>query len=157
MSMTRYAALAQVCLIALTLGACASLPRMDDAENTAGKRFEPVPERGVLYVYRESPFGFAVTLPTSVDGRVVGSLGSDTWYRLELTPGRHEVTCHAENTPTHALYVFANEVKFVEVAIQFGIMQPRCRVFEPTDEVGRKSVQGGRGLRPAVQLSAAAP
>lgn len=136
-------------LIALALGACATLPRMDDAENAVGKRFEPVPERSVLYIYRESPFGLAVVLPTALNGRVIGSLGSDTWYRVEVAPGRHEVTCHAENKGAATVDVVASQVAFVEVAIQFGFMQPRCRVFVPTDEVGRRSVLGGRGLRAA--------
>jgi hypothetical protein len=148
-------ALARITLIALALGACATLPTMDEAENAAGKRFEPVLERGVLYVYRESPFGLAVVLPTSIDGRMIGSLGSDTWYRLEVTPGSHEIACHAENTGRTSVDVAAGQVRFVEVAIQFGFMQPRCRVFVPTDEVGRKSVMGGRRLRPAIDGTAA--
>ncbi|MBM3621099.1 MAG: DUF2846 domain-containing protein [Alphaproteobacteria bacterium] len=145
------AALTRVSLIALALSACATLPRMDEAENAAGKRFEPVLERGVLYVYRESPFGFAVVLPTSIDGRMIGSLGSDTWYRLEVTPGSHEIACHAENTGKMSVDVAAGEVRFVEVAIQMGFIQPRCRVFVPGDAVGRKSVLGGKRLRPAIE------
>ena len=149
--MGAFTALVRASLIALTMSACATLPRMDEAENTAGKRFEPVLERGVLYVYRESPFGFAVVLPTSIDGRMIGSLGSDTWYRLEVAPGSHEIACHAENTGRMTLDVAAGEVRFVEVAIQMGFIQPRCRVFAPSDEVGRKSVLGGKRLRPATE------
>jgi hypothetical protein len=147
--MKMLSAAARGSLIALMLSGCATVPVMEEAQNTSGKRFEPIPERGVLYVYRESPFGLAVTLPTSLDGRLIGPLGSDTWYRMEVTPGRHDIACHAGNTGTAAVDVAAGEVRFVEVAIQMGFMQPRCRVFVPTDEVGRKSVLGGKRLRPA--------
>jgi hypothetical protein len=143
-------------IIAVALVGCTALPTMDEAENSSGKRFEPVPDRGVLYIYRESPFGLAVVLPTSLDSRLLGSLGSDTYFRMEVEPGRHEVTCQGENTGAAAIDVAANQVAFVEVAIQFGFIRPRCRVFVPSDQVGRKSVMGARRLRPAFGATAAA-
>lgn len=86
-----WSTLAGFVLAALALVACASVPLAPRNLDAAAKRFDP-PQPGLaaLYVVREGSF---VTTPVAilVDQRSAGTLGYDTYLRIELTPGRHYV------------------------------------------------------------------
>ena len=70
---------------------CSGVPMAAGDLDAAAKRFEPPrPGMGALYVVRE---GYLVISPTAVmiDQRQVGRLGYDTFLRVELPPGIHDV------------------------------------------------------------------
>jgi hypothetical protein len=78
-------------LAAFALTACAGVPLAPYNVDAAAKRFElPRPGLAALYVVREGSF---VTAPVAVliDQRPAGSLGYDTYLRVELAPGWHDV------------------------------------------------------------------
>jgi hypothetical protein len=78
-------------LTALVLVACTDVPLAPRGLDEAAKRFEP-PQPGLasLYVVREGTF---VSTPVAllIDRRRAGLLGYDTYFRLELPPGGHDV------------------------------------------------------------------
>lgn len=117
-----------------------------DAE---GKRFEPPPAGGsALYIYRESVFAAAYSLPVSLGPRQLGSLATDTWLRVDLAPGTYEVTCTTdEKTDTVPVTLAPGETRYVEAATRVGWFGPRCGVFEVSLEKGRQAVTAGRRVQ----------
>jgi hypothetical protein len=78
-------------LAVLALAACTDVPLASRALDETAKRFEPPPPGfAALYVVRE---GTLVSTPVTLllDRRRTGLLGYDTYFRLELPPGSHDV------------------------------------------------------------------
>jgi hypothetical protein len=107
---------------ALMLAACGDgVPMAPTASDLAAKRFEPPPQPSLaaLYIVREGTF---VSTPVAVlvDQRRIGNLAYDTYLRIELPPGWHDVRVRDLDTG-HQLAVTniqlgPGDVRFVSVA-----------------------------------------
>lgn len=107
-------------LLVLAVAACTSVPLAPREADTAAKRFEP-PRSGwaALYIVRE---GYMISdeVAVLVDLRPVGSLAYDTYLRLELPPGQHDV--RAENIENRqplavtTVRLAPGEIRFVSIA-----------------------------------------
>ena len=77
--------------VALAVAACTSVPLASREVDAAAKRFEPpAPGRGALYIVREG-YMLSDEIAVVVDQQPVGTLAYDTYLRLELPPGQHDV------------------------------------------------------------------
>ncbi len=75
-------------LIVTALAGCVQLP--PTPADTQAKRFEPVPDKAVVYVVRQ-PMDSIVAGGLMLDnGEQVTTLGG-TYYRWEVTPGAHRI------------------------------------------------------------------
>ena len=106
--------------VALTVAACTSVPLAPREADAAAKRFEPPgPGRAALYIVRE---GYVISdeIAVMVDQRPVGTLAYDTYLRLELPPGQHDVRAESiENRQPLAVTTVQlgiGEVRFVTLA-----------------------------------------
>ena len=107
-------------VMALAVAACTSVPLAPRDADTAAKRFDsPAPGRAALYIVRE---GYMISdeVAVLVDQRAAGTLAYDTYLRLELAPGRHDV--RAENIENRqplavtTVQLAAGEIRFVTIA-----------------------------------------
>jgi hypothetical protein len=105
---------------ALVLAACTSVPLAPREADAAAKRFDPPPPGlGALYIVRE---GYMISdeIAVLVDQRPVGVLVYDTYLRLDLPPGQHDV--RAENIESRqplavtTVRLGAGEIRFVTMA-----------------------------------------
>lgn len=107
-------------LVLAVAAACTSVPLASREADTAAKHFEP-PASGwaALYVVREG-YMLSDEVAVLVDQRPVGTLAYDTYLRLELPPGQHDV--RAENIENRqplavtTVQLAADEVRFVTIA-----------------------------------------
>ena len=129
-----------------SVSACASVPMAPADLDTQGKRFQAPPsEKAAFYIYRESVFGGAYSVNVTMGQRALGALGADTWFLVDVEPGQYDMRCSAgEGSDSKVVAIATGEIRYVEVAIRMGVMQPRCAVFEVTAEQGRNAVMGGK-------------
>ena len=111
-------------LLALFLGfsllaGCASVPLSDPAADTAAKQFAPVPDKSVLYIYRNETFGAAVSMDVAVDSKAIGQTASKTFFRLVLDPGHHTVISQG-NGDKLELDTQAGQVYYVWQEVKMG-------------------------------------
>jgi hypothetical protein len=106
--------------LALVVAACTSVPLASPEADAAAKRFDlPARGRAILYIVRE---GYMISdeVAVVVDQRPVGSLAHDTYLRLDLPPGQHDV--RAENIENRqplavtTVQLAAGEIRFVTIA-----------------------------------------
>lgn len=129
----------------VALSGCASVPMASVDLDAQGKRFqEPPAGKAALYVYRESSFNAAFSINVSLGQRVLGALGADTWFLIDVEPGQYDVRCNAENSDSKMVAIAAGETRFVEVAARLGMSQPRCAVFEVNSSQGQKAITNGK-------------
>lgn len=132
--------------LALILPACASVPMASADADVQGKSFVPPPPgKAALYVYRESVFGAAKLLAVSAGQRALGSLAADTWFRVDLDPGRYDMRCSGgENSESTIVQLATGETRFVEAAVRMGMFAHRCGIFEVPPDKGRAAILAGR-------------
>jgi hypothetical protein len=106
--------------VALAVAACTSVPLASREVDAAAKRFEPpAPGRGALYIVREG-YMLSDEIAVVVDQQPVGTLAYDTYLRLELPPGQHDVRAESiENRQPLAVTTVQlgiGEIRFVTLA-----------------------------------------
>ena len=77
-------------LLAFSLVACAPLP--PSPADLQAKRFEPLPDKGVIYLFRNHPDFSDEGTALTVDGSMQGTTYPGTYMRLELPPGVHLIS-----------------------------------------------------------------
>lgn len=107
-------------VVALAIASCTSVPLAPRETDVAAKRFEPpAPGRGALYIVRE---GYMISdeVAVLVDQRPAGSLAYDSYLRLELPPGQHDVRAedieNRQPLAVTAVQLSAGEIRFVSIA-----------------------------------------
>jgi hypothetical protein len=81
---------AALAFASIAAAGCASVPMAPADADRAAKEFHPAAaDRAQLYVYRNELDGWAVVMPVSVDGKVVGATASKTFLVVPLDPGPH--------------------------------------------------------------------
>lgn len=137
-------------ILALVLGlmvsACASVPMAPQDADASGKSFAPpAPGQAALYVYREGIFGGALALNVSMGQRLLGALGPDTWFRVDVPPGTYDIRCLGQEASDSKMIELAvGEIRFVEAAMRLGFVAARCAVFEVDAAKGRQAVLSGK-------------
>jgi hypothetical protein len=135
---------APIVLGLLILASCASQPMTDS--DASGQQFAPVPERGVIYVYRpEKVLSESTDLNLEVDGRMLAVLTTGTWLRVEVPPGAHELRCVGNFTGGTRVALSASDVRFYEATAGLGMWgRPVCTLAEVQAASGRAGVLRGR-------------
>jgi hypothetical protein len=113
--------LANLVLIFGLLASCAKVPLADPANDSEVKTFLPLPDKAVVYIYRDSSIlGSAFTIPVYVDNAPVAEFGMGCFVRVELVPGIHKLGSVGGSDANVLLNSFAGRVYFVREFIGFG-------------------------------------
>jgi hypothetical protein len=95
----------------LLAGCAAQLPPMP--EDAAAKRFQPLPDKGVIYLVRPSTDRSYVA-PVLLNDQMVGSTFRGTFMRIEVPPGVHRLRGLASDNGSVTLDVAKGEIYFVQ-------------------------------------------
>lgn len=127
-------------LIAGVLAGCASVPMASlEADGTA-KQFQVRSGYSNIYLYRSETFGGAVAMTVSLDGKVEGRTGPQTYFFWEVSPGKHEITSHTENTSRIVIDAKEGKNHYVWQEVKMGMWQPGSQLHEMSEAEGRKGV-----------------
>jgi len=126
-------------LLVLALG-CASAPMATPERDTAAKSFLPVPDKAVVYIYRNENFGAAIKVPIIVNGRVIGDTVAMSYFRLVLDPGTFEVQCKAESDSKKSIQAEAGKVYFLRQEMKMGFLSAGCMMHIIPEAEGRQAV-----------------
>src|SRR5262245_66169964 len=106
------AALAWVAGAVLALGGCAGLA--PDAQDVEAKRFEPLPDKAVIYLVRGEPLYSDRPVPVWLGNMMMITTYPDTYYRWEVPPGTHRISGHDTDFGTITVAAEPGRVYFVE-------------------------------------------
>ena len=127
-------------LAAGALAGCASVPMAPKEADAAAKQFQPRPGMANIYLYRNETFGAAIAMTVSLDGKIMGRTGPQTYFLWEVAPGRHEIGSHTENTSRLAIDAQAGRNYYVWQEVKMGMWQPGSLLQEMSEADGRKGV-----------------
>lgn len=127
-------------LVFIGLAGCASVPMASMEADTSAKQFQPKKGNANIYLYRHETLGAAVAMTVSLNGKVMGKTGSQTYFLWEVPPGKYEIASHTENTARITVDARAGRNHYVWQEVKMGLWQPRSQLHEVSEEEGRKAV-----------------
>ncbi|MGH8616968.1 MAG: DUF2846 domain-containing protein [Burkholderiales bacterium] len=115
----RFAAL---CVL-LSLGACVT-PIPPSPQELAAKRFETVPGKAVVYVFRDLVNFGGTQSPIALDGKQIGASYGGTFFHLVVDPGPHRLAGMFGDAGSMQFTVAAGELYFIQQTVQvsFGLV-----------------------------------
>jgi hypothetical protein len=95
------------------LGGCVTPPPPTPAELQA-KRFDPVPGKAVVYLYRDQVNYPTVAAPIALNGNDVGANFAGTFFRFVVEPGEQRISGTVADNGALRFNVAANQIYFVQ-------------------------------------------
>ncbi|HEY5719975.1 MAG TPA: DUF2846 domain-containing protein, partial [Gammaproteobacteria bacterium] len=112
-------------LLLFGLAGCASVPMSSLERDREAKAFVVPEGKASIYLYRNESFGGAIAMTVSLDGRVAGRTGPNTYMLWQVDPGRHEIVSITENESKLVLETRAGETYFVWQEVKMGMWTAR--------------------------------
>ena len=111
--------------LAVLLGGCAEVPLASPDNDALAKLMRPVPDKAVIYVFRNEPASAPWPIHLTLDQKDMGATAANTYFRWEVAPGQHILVSETENKAPLVLDTQAGRVYYVWQEISMGILQPR--------------------------------
>ncbi|ELX11478.1 hypothetical protein Jab_1c00610 [Janthinobacterium sp. HH01] len=134
----------------LVMTGCASINKAPATVDAESKLFKPNPATSQVYVYRNETLGAALSMPVTVDGKLAGNTGPNSFFKFDLPAGAHKITSQGTeseltiNTEVGKLYYVWQEVKM-------GLMSGGSKLQLVAEEVGKKAVAECAQIQAALQ------
>lgn len=132
--------IAALALLSALLGGCAAVPMASVEADTTAKQFQPKPGMASIYLYRNETFGAAIAMTVSLNGKVMGRTGANTYFLWEVPPGKYEIVSHTENVAKITIDARPNRNHFVWQEVKMGMWSAGSHLVEVGEEQGRKGV-----------------
>jgi len=126
-------------------------------QDTKAKDFSPVQNKASLYIYRNESMGAAIPMTVSVNGKALGQTAAQTYFRLNLTPGKYSVESHAENVSSFPLPVEAGKNYFVWQEVKMGMWMARSLLQQVDETTGRAGVLESKLIASSISDNDLAP
>lgn len=137
--MKKFATVLSVLLVVLISG-CASVPMAPLEQDTKAKDFSPIPDKASVYIYRNESLGAAIPMTVMVNGKALGQTAAQTYFRLNLTPGKYKIESHAENVSSLPLTTEAGKNYFVWQEVKMGMWMARSLLQQTDEATGQAGV-----------------
>ena len=127
-------------MVVLLLSGCASVPMAPMDQDAKAKEFLPASDKATLYIYRNESFGGAIPMTVTVNGKALGQTAAQTYFRLNIVPGKYNVESHAENVSSLPLTTEAGRNYFVWQEVKMGMWMARSMLQQTDETAGRAGV-----------------
>ncbi len=127
-------------ILLLLASGCASVPMASKEDDAAAKKFQAPADQGRIYVYRNEAMGGAVKIPITLDGKLMGSTGKNTFFVFDVSPGSHEVGCIGETPGKVTVDLKGGEAAYVWQEMKMGMWAASCAMHNVDEQTGQKGV-----------------
>ncbi len=134
----------------LLLTGCASVPMAPLDQDVKAKEFSTAPNKASLYIYRNESMGGAIPMTVTVNGKALGQTAAQTYFRLNVIPGKYTVESHAENVSNLPLSLEAGKNYFVWQEMKMGFWMARSLLQQVDENTGRAGVMESKLIASSV-------
>ena len=99
------------------LGGCAATPEASREDDARAKQFESAPSSAIVYLYRTDMPGNDTNTVLYLDGRLVGEILPQSYFRVSVRPGTNLLTTYASNNGRLEFKTQSGEVYFISVSV----------------------------------------
>ncbi|MFD2450853.1 DUF2846 domain-containing protein [Ideonella paludis] len=99
----------------------------------------PKPGISQVYVYRNETLGAALSMPVTVNGKLAGATGPNSFFKFDLPAGSHTLTSQGD-TSKLTLQTEAGKLYFVWQEVKMGMMSGGSKLQSVPEAQGKKGV-----------------
>jgi hypothetical protein len=132
---TRLAALG---VVALATG-CASVNKAPASADAEAKQFKANAATSQVYVYRNETLGAAISMPVTVDSKLAGTTGPNSYFKFELPAGDHKFTSQGDGSQI-SVTTELGKLYFVWQEVKMGAFVAGSKLQLVAEEIGKKGV-----------------
>jgi Protein of unknown function (DUF2846) len=118
---------------------CASVNKAPAAADAEAKLFKPNPSASQVYLYRNETLGSALSMPVTVNGKLAGTTGPNSFFKFTLPAGSHTFTSQGD-TSTLNLRTELGKTYYIWQEVKMGMLSGGSKLQTVSDDVGRKGV-----------------
>lgn len=123
----------------LLLAACTPLP--PSPQDIQAKKFDVVPEKAVVYLFRDAPDFADEPSTVLVNDSVQGTTYPGTYIRIELAPGRHRISGFASDSGVIEFETQPGRLYFLQQSVAHSFFRMYTSFFRFVGEgYGREAV-----------------
>jgi hypothetical protein len=129
-------------IVVTLLAGCGSAPLAKPSVDTLAKLMKPVPDKSVIYVFRNEPESAPWKIRVTLDGKDMGDSGANTYFRWTVDPGEHMILSYTENVAGLVINAEPGRIYYVWQETKMGFFQPRSelkRMDRTTAEIALRS------------------
>ncbi len=128
-------------IVAISLmSGCASVPMASPDADARAKEFKPHRTKANVYIYRNETMGGAITMPITMDGKVIGSSAPNTYFNMLVSPGKHTVNSLTENTASLTFDAKAGKNYFIWQEVKMGMWAAGSALHLQSASEGKRGV-----------------
>ncbi len=127
-------------ITAIAVSGCASVKKADSAKDSEVKQFVASPNKAQVYIYRNEVLGAALAMPVTVDGKLIGKTGPKSFFKLDLTEGKHTLTSQGSES-TLDLNTENGKIYYVWQEVKMGVMSGGSKLQLVDAAKGQKGVK----------------
>ena len=127
--------------LVLVLASCTSFPRTPPPEDVAAKRFDSVPDKAVIYLFRPQVGFVGDGASIMLDEHLLGTTYPGTYLRLEIAPGRHRLAGFAGDSGHFDFDAQPGRLYFIEQVVMRLMHFDRSHFQVVPEGYGRQVVQ----------------
>lgn len=118
----------------LVMTGCASINKAPASVDAESKQFT-----SQVYVYRNETLGAALSMPVTVDGKLAGTTGPNSYFKFNLPAGAHKFTSQGDGSQLD-LSTELGKLYYVWQEVKMGVMSGDSKLQLVSEEVGKKGV-----------------
>ncbi|MBK6850206.1 MAG: DUF2846 domain-containing protein [Burkholderiales bacterium] len=128
-------------LVALAVIAtgCASVNKAPASADAEAKQFKSNAATSQVYVYRNETMGAAISMPVTVDGKLAGTTGANSYFKFDLPAGDHKFTSQGDGSQL-SVTTELGKLYFIWQEVKMGAFAAGSKLQLVSDEVGKKAV-----------------
>ncbi len=120
--------------------ACGAVKLAAPDRDSAAKQFNVADGYSNIYIYRNEDVFINTEISVDIDGRHAGNTDHKTFILKSITPGKHTIIAHAENTDEIELITVAGKNHFIWLEARIGVVINRAHLHSVNEKNGRAGV-----------------
>ncbi len=121
------------------MGGCASIKKASPELDLAAKKFDKKADVSQIYVYRNETLGAALSMPVTVDGKLAGTSGPNSFFRFILPEGEHTLTSQGDESVLN-VKTENGEIYYVWQEVKMGAFSGGSELQLVDENKGKKGV-----------------
>jgi hypothetical protein len=123
----------------IVMTGCASINKAPASVDAESKLFKPNASTSQVYVYRNETLGAALSMPVTVDGKLAGNTGPNSFFKFDLPAGAHKFTSQGTESEL-AVTTEVGKLYYIWQEVKMGMMSGGSKLQLVVEEVGKKAV-----------------
>lgn len=132
-----------VCIFSIaaltTLYGCATVNKAPAQADAEAKQFKSNSNTSQVYIYRNETLGAALSLPVTVDGKLAGNTGPNSYFKFDLGAGKHTFTSQGDASKID-ITTELGKTYYVWQEMKMGFASGNSKLQLVSDAVGQKAV-----------------